>query len=268
MNELLTRSLTGLIFGVVVLGSILWSPWAIFAVLGVFTLVGLHEFHQLVLAEEKANLLYYFLGLSIYALIGLMGMEIVDISNFLLIILSFFILIAAEIFRNPNPSWRHITTAITAFIYVAFPMGLMNSLFFLGNAGLAFPWILLALFILVWVNDVFAYFVGTSLGKHKLFERLSPKKTWEGSLGGLIFTLVVAWIFSLLTTNLSLIQWLGLGMIISIAANIGDLAESLLKRNANVKDSGTLLPGHGGVLDRFDAILFATPFVYFYLYIL
>lgn len=268
MKELLIRTLTGGVFAVIILGSILWSPWAVFAVLGVFSAIGLYEFQRLVLVDEKAGLLYYFLGISVYVLIGLMGMEVIDFSNFLLILISFFIVIAAELFRFPRPSWKHISTAFTAFIYIALPMGLMNSLFFLRNAGIDFPWILLALFILVWANDVFAYLVGSGFGKHKLFERLSPKKTWEGSIGGLIFTLAFGWLFSLLATNLDLTQWLGLAIIISVTANVGDLAESLLKRNAGVKDSGTIFPGHGGVLDRFDAILFATPFVYFYLYIL
>ncbi len=268
MKELLIRTLTGGGFAVIILGSILWSPWAVFVVLGVFSAIGLYEFQRLVLADEKAGLLYYFLGISVYALIGLMGMEVIDFSNFLLVLISFFIVIAAELFRFPTPSWRHISTAFTAFIYIAIPMGLMNSLFFIGNAGIDFPWILLALFILVWANDVFAYLVGSGFGKHKLFERLSPGKTWEGSIGGLVFTLIFAWLFSLVATNLDLTQWLGLALIISLTANVGDLAESLLKRNAGVKDSGIIFPGHGGVLDRFDAILFATPFVYFYLYIL
>ncbi len=268
MKDLLTRTLTGFIFAALILGAVLWSPWAVFVVLGVFTFIGLLEFHRLLIPDGKAGLLYFFLGLSVYALVSLIGMEVVDSSNFLLVIISFFVLIGAEIFRYPKPSWKHITTAFTAFIYISLSMGLINSLFFIKNVGISFPWILLALFVLVWVNDVFAYLCGSSLGKHKLFERLSPKKTWEGSVGGFIFTLVFAWLFSLITSNLTLSEWLIMAMIISVTANLGDLAESLLKRNAGVKDSGTIFPGHGGVLDRFDAILFATPFVYFYLYIL
>ena len=268
MKELIIRTLTGALFAVVIIGSILWSPWAVFFVLGVFVAIGLYEFQRLILGGEKVSLLYYFLGISIYALIGLMGMEVIDFSNFLLVFISFFIVIAAELFRFPKPSWKHIAASFAAFIYIAVPMGLMNSFFFLGNGGMSFPWILLSLFILVWANDVFAYLIGSAIGKHKLFERLSPKKTWEGSVGGFVFTLVFAWLFSLVASNYSLSQWLVLGMIISITANLGDLAESLLKRNAGVKDSGTIFPGHGGVLDRFDAVLFATPFVYFYLFIL
>jgi phosphatidate cytidylyltransferase len=268
MNNLLTRTLTGFIFAVVVLGAIFFSPWAVFVVLGGFAIVGLYEFYKLLVPDQPAGILYYFLGISIYVLVALIGMEILDASNYLLIIISFFILIGAEIFHYPAPSWKRITVAFTAFIYIALSMGLMNSLFFIGNAGVEFPWVLLSLFILVWANDVFAYLVGSAFGKHKLFERLSPNKTWEGSIGGFVFTLVFAWGFSLVSAALSLDEWLIMGAIVSVAANIGDLAESLLKRNAGVKDSGSFMPGHGGALDRFDAILFATPFVYFYLSVL
>lgn len=268
MNNLLTRALTGFVFAVLILGSLFFSPWAVFVVLGGFTVVGLYEFHRLLNPEQPAGILYYFLGVSIYILVALVGMEVLEVSNYLLVFMSFFILIGAEIFHYPSPSWKRITIGVTAFIYISMPMGLMNSLYFVGGAGEAFPWVLLALFILVWANDVFAYLIGSMFGKHKLYERLSPKKTWEGSLGGLVFTLLFAWGFSLLSISLSLSQWMGMGLIISIAANVGDLAESLLKRNAGVKDSGSFMPGHGGALDRFDAILFATPFVYFYLFIL
>ena len=262
MNNLLTRALTGFVFAVLILGSLFLSPWAVFVVLGGFTVVGLYEFHRLLNPEQPAGILYYFLGASIYVLVALVGMEVLDISNYLLVFMSFFILIGAEIFHYPSPSWKRITIGITM------PMGLLNSLYFAGGSGEAFPWVLFAFFILVWANDVFAYLTGSIFGKHKLYERLSPKKTWEGSLGGLVFTLIFAWVFSLLSTSLNFSQWMGMGLIISVAANVGDLAESLLKRNAGVKDSGSFMPGHGGALDRFDAILFATPFVYFYLFVL
>jgi phosphatidate cytidylyltransferase len=106
---------------------------------------------------------------------------------------------------------------------------------------------------------------GSFFGKHKLFERISPKKTWEGFFGGLLFALLSAYVLSLFSASLSYTEWLVLATVIVLAATIGDLSESMLKRNAGVKDSGNLMPGHGGVLDRFDAVLFATPFVFIYL---
>lgn len=270
MKELLTRTLTGAIFALLILGSILWSPWAFFALMAIFSVIGLYEFIQLFQPGQPvgSSLIYYFLGLAVYVLTSLSGMFVIDISNVFLIVLSFSIIIAVELFRYPKPSWHHIGGLLTGIIYVAIPFGIMNGFFFMKSGVLAFPWVLLALFILVWANDVFAYLIGSTLGKHKLFERISPKKTWEGSIGGLVFTLFFAWVFSYFAPDLSLIGWLFLGIIISVSANLGDLAESLLKRNAGVKDSGRLFPGHGGVLDRFDALLFATPFVFFYLFLI
>ena len=270
MKEFITRTLTGAVFGLLVIGSVLWSPWAFFVLMGAFTLLALVEFVKLFFffSHPQGTVIYFFLGLSVYVLVGLTGMNVIDFSNLLLVVLSFFILMAVEIFRQPGPSWMRIAAGFSAFIYISLPFGLMNSLFWVGSGNVSFPWVLLALFILVWANDVFAYLVGTAIGKHKLYPKLSPKKTWEGSIGGFVFTLGFAWLFSLVAGNLDLRHWLWLGVIVSVAANLGDLAESLLKRNAGVKDSGTLFPGHGGVLDRFDAVLFATPFVFFYLYTL
>lgn len=144
------------------------------------------------------------------------------------------------------------------------PFGLMNALFYIGNSEVAYPGILIAIFVLVWANDVFAYLSGTYLGKHKLFPSVSPKKTWEGTLGGLLFTLLFAALVFYITKELNLRDWLLLAIMVSVLSTIGDLAESLLKRNSGVKDSGTLIPGHGGILDRFDAALFVTPFVFLY----
>jgi phosphatidate cytidylyltransferase len=270
LKEFYTRALTGAVFAVLVLGSIVWSPWAFFVLMGIFVALALIEFVKLFPSNPKpqGTIIYYFLGLAIYAIVGLTGMNILDFSNLLLVVLSFYVLMAVELFRQPKPSWMQIAAGFSAFIFIAVPFGLMNSLFWLGNGNVSFPWILLALFVLVWVNDVFAYLVGTSIGKHKLYKKLSPKKTWEGSLGGFLFTMLCAWLFSLFAPTFDLTHWLWLGFIISVSGNLGDLIESLLKRNSGVKDAGTFFPGHGGVLDRFDAVLFATPFVFFYLYTL
>lgn len=268
MKNFFIRTLTGAIFALAVLGSILWTPWAFFALMGFFVFVGLYEFFPLIFKERKGTLIYYFVGGVTYVVLALSLSSLIDFSNILLILLGFFVIMATELFRHPEPSWKRVAGSITGILYVAVPFGMMNSFFYLKSGNVAAPWVLLALFVLVWVNDVFAYLAGSTLGRHKLFERVSPHKTWEGTLAGVVFTLVFSWLFSLVSANLTLYQWLGFGLIVSVSANIGDLIESLLKRNAGVKDSGNLLPGHGGVLDRFDAILFATPFVFYYLFLL
>lgn len=270
MKEFFTRTLTGAALAVLILGTIFWSPWAFFSLMALITLIGLFEFNKLFQPSGygKGTLTYYFIGISIYTLTALAGMSVIDVSYVLLIVLGFFILIAQELFMGSDHSWRHASGSVMGIIYIAIPFGMMNTFFFIKSADMAFPWFLLALFILVWMNDVFAYLVGTTLGKHKLSQKLSPKKTWEGSVGGIIFTLIAAWIFSMIVPELTLVQWLAFGLIVSVTANFGDLAESMLKRSAGVKDSGKLFPGHGGVLDRFDAVLFATPFVFFFLFLI
>ncbi|MCL4161855.1 UNVERIFIED_CONTAM: hypothetical protein GTU68_010838 [Idotea baltica] len=130
------------------------------------------------------------------------------------------------------------------------------------------PNILLGAFILVWVNDTFAYLVGSKFGKQKLFPSISPKKTVEGFLGGLFFACIASYFISHYTNTLSFSQWLILSIIVSVFGTLGDLIESKFKRQANVKDSGTIMPGHGGLLDRFDSIIFAAPFIYLFLRIL
>jgi phosphatidate cytidylyltransferase len=121
--------------------------------------------------------------------------------------------------------------------------------------------------LLIWSNDAFAYAVGSLIGKHKLFPRISPGKTWEGTLGGIFFNFVVAYLLSLLFPVLGLRDWAVIAAIVSIFATFGDLVESMMKRSLNIKDTGNLFPGHGGMLDRFDAYFFAIPFVAAYLFL-
>ena len=131
-----------------------------------------------------------------------------------------------------------------------------------------FNWLMpLSIYLLTWTNDTGAYLSGRSFGKHKLFERISPNKTWEGSIGGGIFTIIVALVLQHFFGFYSIPVWIGIAILTSIFANIGDLLESTFKRNAEVKDSGKIMPGHGGILDRFDAILMTAPVVLAYLFL-
>lgn len=129
------------------------------------------------------------------------------------------------------------------------------------------PFVLLAVILLIWINDIFAYLTGISIGRHKLFSRISPKKTWEGSIGGMIASILAAWIAGSYTSWIPAESAVPLALIIVITGSLGDLIESMLKRESGFKDSGNLIPGHGGVLDRFDATYFAVPFVFIYLYL-
>ncbi|MDT0688877.1 phosphatidate cytidylyltransferase [Salegentibacter sp. F188] len=156
--------------------------------------------------------------------------------------------------------------------YIIIIFYLISSLIFLTLiptiAGVFIPKLVVGIFILIWTNDTFAFIVGKNFGRRKLFERISPKKTVEGFLGGMIFSCIASYFIYAYTEFLTFPVWLGLAIILSIFGTLGDLIQSKFKRQAGVKDSGNLMPGHGGLFDRLDSIIFASPFVYAYLYLL
>jgi len=267
LKDIYIRTLTGIFFLVAVLGSVLLSPFAFFGLFFIFAFIGLNEFFLLSDSNNgrKKNVAFYILGMFIYSLIGLIGLNLIDIRYAYLLLLVFPVTIIHELFRKTDASWNRIGTYFSGFFYVAFPFGLLNALFLMPDREGYWTGILIGLFVIVWSNDIFAYLTGSLLGRHKLFERVSPKKSWEGSIGGLVFALLAAWILSMFFTEINLTDWMILAVIIAITGSLGDLSESLLKRKAGVKDSGNIFPGHGGVLDRFDATLFAVPFVFVYI---
>ncbi len=268
MKEIFTRTLYGAVFAVIVLGSVLLHPLVFFTVAGIAVIIALFEFSRLFYPAKKdgGGTVYYLGGISVYLVTALALLKIIDFQYLLLLISVPFLIIAFELFGKKDASWDRITVNLSAMLYIPVPFALMNGLFFVKPSGGHTSVILLSMFILIWANDVFAYLTGTFIGKHKLFERVSPKKTWEGSLGGVLFTVLFSVLFYNFTSLMELYQWIVYALIISVTATVGDLSESLLKRNKKVKDSGNLIPGHGGILDRFDATIFATPFVFLYFY--
>jgi phosphatidate cytidylyltransferase len=171
-----------------------------------------------------------------------------------------------ELFKQNKDPFANVAITLIGVIYVSMPFGLLSYLVFYPPFGDTYnPSFLIAYFLLMWANDSGAYIVGSLIGKHKLFERISPKKTWEGFIGGAFFTLLAAWAISLYLHELSLMHWLFVGSITFSFGTFGDLVESQLKRSVGMKDSGKMLPGHGGILDRFDSIIFSAPIVFVYL---
>jgi phosphatidate cytidylyltransferase len=170
-----------------------------------------------------------------------------------------------ELYRkqtNPIHNWAYF---ILGQIFIALPFSLLNFILFINDWQ---PLVLLSVFVTIWVNDTGAYLTGVTIGKHRLFERISPKKSWEGFIGGAVFALLSGYIFSLLIPGIQLINWLIFSEIIVVFGTFGDLIESLMKRTVGVKDSGDLIPGHGGLLDRFDSMLLAAPVIFIYLSLL
>jgi phosphatidate cytidylyltransferase len=188
--------------------------------------------------------------------------QVFDVMIYAVYILFVIAVFTMELFRkqlNPVGNWAGF---ILGQVFVALPFALLNYIFLLTNFN---PVILLSLFVIIWVNDTFAYLSGIVLGKHKMFERISPKKSWEGLIGGALSALAAGYVFSIFVPELTLVQWLVFSQIIITFGTFGDLNESLLKRTAGVKDTGKIMPGHGGLLDRFDSMLLVIPAALVYL---
>ena len=194
--------------------------------------------------------------------------NLVNAKIFFIFIPLILILFIIELYRTNEQPFNNISYTILGIIYLAFPFSLFNYFVHIpdiDNQVTFTPQILLGFFFITWANDTGAYLVGSTIGKKRLFERVSPKKSWEGSIGGGIFAIIIAYILSIFYTNLNVFDWLCIASIIVIMGTYGDLVESAYKRSLNVKDSGSILPGHGGILDRFDSMLLSAPMVFIYL---
>ena len=171
-----------------------------------------------------------------------------------------------ELYRNNKKPFSNIAYTLLGIVYIAFPLSLFNFFVFRGSPIVYYtPNILLGFFILLWAYDTGAYLFGVSLGKHRLFPRISPKKSWEGFLGGAITSLIISYFISTYFSELQFQHWIVISFIIIVMGTFGDLVESLFKRSINLKDSGKIFPGHGGILDRIDSILLSAPIVFTYL---
>ena len=168
-----------------------------------------------------------------------------------------------ELYSHSKEPFANVAFMILGLFYIGIPFALVDFIAFDGEEFM--NRVVFGLLVLTWVNDTGAYVTGSLIGKTPLFPRISPNKTWEGTAGGVVTTVVVGYLLSLFFTEIPTAQWLGLAVIVAIFGGLGDLVESMLKRSVNVKDSGNLLPGHGGLLDRFDAFIFAVPFAAAYL---
>ena len=219
--------------------------------------------------NRPQNLFGIFIGILLFLCNFLYVTNRVDQKFFLLFIplaLSIFII---EIYRKNKSPVSNIAYTFLGLIYIALPFSLFNYFVFsFANTVKYNPNILLGFFFLLWANDTGAYLIGMPLGKHKLFKEISPKKSWEGFIGGVIITMIIAYINSIFFKELRTFDWFVTALIVVIMGTFGDLVESLFKRSVGVKDSGTILPGHGGILDRFDSVLLSSPVVFLYLQII
>ena len=263
MSELAKRTVFGSLFVIVVIGSILLNYWAFFAVMLVTVIIGSQEVAKLMLKEEKSSMMPWIMILAtLYYVLSVVFFPIEHIISMVLMLTPLLIALFSK-----DYSFEKVAVSFwTAMFFVALPCTLMMDIYREPEFVLGGKYLLIILFCLIWINDVFAYLTGMAIGKHKLFERISPKKTIEGSMGGLVMTVLTAFLVNHFWLNLmSDLKMMGMAMVVVVFGSLGDLCESMMKRQAGVKDSGNVIPGHGGILDRFDATFLAVPFVYCYL---
>lgn len=277
MNGLLKRSLTGLVFVAVMVGCMLWCGlsmnilFMLVALLSTMELCGLlNKYKNTQINVPLCCIAAVVLFQTVYSL-GIAGsLEDIHIRVMLcalaLLILAIFI---SELYRRKESPITNLAYSIFSIVYASVPFALTGSLSSVSerNAGCA-SLLPLAVFVLLWCNDVGAYCFGCTLGKHRLFERVSPKKSWEGSIGGAVVSIAAVVVAVLCVPQFGFMpmwKWVGLAVVVVVFGTFGDLAESLMKREMRIKDSGNILPGHGGILDRFDSSSFAIPAVSAYL---
>jgi len=271
-KNFIVRTITGVLFVAVLVTCFLW-PTSMVLLFALITGLTIWEFGGLVNQFDDIQVNRFISTVAgVYLFLAMAGfcMGITGTTAFIPYLITVVYLIVAELFtKAPNPvnNWAY---TMLSQMYIALPMSTINALAFQtsseGNYNFILP---LSVFVFLWVNDSGAYCAGSLFGKHKLFPRVSPGKSWEGSIGGALLVLLVAALMGYYTGGegqWSIPVWMGLGLVIVVFGTLGDLVESLFKRTLGIKDSGNILPGHGGMLDRFDSSLMALPAAVVYVY--
>lgn len=264
MKNLIIRTITGAGFVASILASAIWSPEAFVGLFLMVAILGLIEFQRLIQPTKSITTIMPGLltGIAIYLIISLYAFSIVPAGFLWLILPLSMIFSSVHIFTNSKDALKWIATDISGIAYIVVPLALLNLL--LNPEHIPeyhSPWFVVGTLIILWTHDTFAYLCGSMFGKHPLYKAISPKKSWEGSIGGFGFALIAAYVISIYSPQLDTWHWIMIAFIVTVFGTIGDLTESLLKRKAGVKDSGKILPGHGGILDRFDSLFFIAPIV-------
>lgn len=275
-NNFIQRAVTGVLFVIVLVGCILYSPLSFGILFTIISVLSVHEFAQLVSKSSEVSINKTITALGgAYLFLALMSFctqQSVGARVFLPYLGLLLYMMITELYlkkKNPTGNWAY---SMLSQLYVALPFALLNVLAFQNSPETGSvtynPILPLSIFVFIWLSDTGAYCVGSLIGKHRLFERISPKKSWEGSIGGGIFSIASSLGFAHFFPFMPGWQWVGLAIVVVIFGTWGDLTESLMKRQLGIKDSGNILPGHGGMLDRFDSALMAIPAAVVYRYAL
>ncbi|MEQ8702298.1 MAG: phosphatidate cytidylyltransferase [Phaeodactylibacter sp.] len=274
MSGLTQRAITGFVFVLIVTGCIYAGPISFVILIAIITGGALWEFFGLVLTKQHRRdmirrMLALGLGIVPFFMSTIVQLDLVRnresfiaISALLFFPLTFSVFIY-ELYTKSERPFVNVAFVMLGMVYIGVPFALL--LFVAFDEQVYYPNIIFSLLVMNWVNDSGAYLVGSKLGKTPLFPRISPKKTWEGSAGGMALTLIFGMLLHYTFQELALQDWLVLAAIVVVFGSLGDLVESMLKRSVQIKDSGGLLPGHGGLLDRFDAFIFLLPYATAYL---
>lgn len=263
-----TRAITGFFFLLIMLASMLLGPYIFTIFYFILSLLCLVEFFTLVKTTgiRPHRTIGYIAAFVLFASVAVKYFFALEPKWLLVNIPLFFGIFIRELYKKSTIPFSNIAYTFLGLMYAVVPFIFFYNIAYISgryNVHLA-----LGFFILLWTNDTGAYLLGVKFGKKRLFERHSPKKSWEGFLGGVLTAILVATLLAYYFLEYSIYQWLTMGLLISCFGTLGDLVESMFKRSLNVKDSGNLLPGHGGVLDRFDGLLMAAPVVFVYLYLI
>jgi len=276
MKNLMVRTLSGLVLVAVFVGAVLGSQWSFGALLLLILVGSQTEFYKL--ARETGLSPQRWMGLAVGVLLFALNFivfrqfsrSVTDEAGGAVLYLLLYIglllptLFVCELFRRSATPLANLGATLLGVLYVAVPLSLLLYVPVLAGDGVWRPETVLCYIFIIWANDVFAYLVGMTFGRHRLCERLSPKKSWEGFFGGLAGA-VATGLAAAYALDANYWVWGGLALVASLSGVAGDLVESMFKREAGVKDSGQVIPGHGGVLDRFDALLLSAPYVFLYL---
>ncbi|MFN7118805.1 MAG: phosphatidate cytidylyltransferase [Saprospiraceae bacterium] len=264
-----SRVITAVFFVIAMLGSVYLSPYTFVLLFGIITAGCLREFYHLsMLSGKLRQVLSIALGTTPFIMVALFQLTSLDANaNTLIIILLLFLPVIFmfflfEMFTLSAKPFHNVAAAILGIVYIGVPFTLLEWIAL--HYGYR-PNLVCGLLLLTWTNDTAAYIIGSQIGKRPLFPRISPKKTWEGTLGGIGVTLLVGFAIGFLFDEIRPVDWIMLSIIIGVFGSLGDLIESMLKRGVQIKDSGNLLPGHGGLLDRFDGFIFMLPYATVYL---
>lgn len=273
MKNFIQRAITGIIFVAVLIGCIIGSPFSFGILFAIISGMATYEFCNLVnkLEDVDINRNICILGsVFLFFCFFYYGINPTDTGIFIPYLILLAYLMISELYlkkSNPIHNWAY---SMLSQVYVGLPFALLNVLAFQSiEATSYYQFILpLSIFIFIWINDTGAYCTGMLFGKHRLFERISPKKSWEGSIGGAVFCIAAAFALAHWVPVMNTMGWIGMALTVVIFGTWGDLTESLMKRHLGIKDSGNILPGHGGMLDRFDSAIMAIPATVVYLYVL